>query len=171
MTRVATLLRGAYADHHDDPAGAIAARDSIFARARDEYRALSFPSGGFRSFVDEPLNNAILLHYLLYGTDLDVFEAIYDAQGDDLGRALAAIRKAAETDLADPFGAVRRAFPQAASVRGGWCRPVCDLDRAEHELAGTGAVEAERGDLLIGTGGHEAFDHRFFPAEEERHRS
>ncbi len=173
VTRVATLLRGAYTDHDGDPAGAIAARESIFARARDEYRALSFPSGGFRSFVDEPLNNAILLHYLLYGTDLDVFEAIYHAQGDDLGRALAAIRKAAETDLSDPFGAVRRAFPQAVSVRGRWCGgsgAVCDLDRAEHELAGTGSIETERGDLPIGTGGHEAFDHLFFPAEEERHR-
>src|SRR5262249_25409940 len=67
VTHVATLLRGAYADHHGDPAAALAAREAIFARARDEYRELRFTAGGFPSFVNEPLNNAVLLHYLLYG--------------------------------------------------------------------------------------------------------
>ncbi len=114
VTRVATLVRGAYADHHGDPAGAVAAREAIFAHAREDYRALPFVSGGFPHFVEEPLNNAVLLHYLLYGTDLDVFETVYHSRGDDLRSALEFIRDAAKRDLADPFGAVRRAVAAAA---------------------------------------------------------
>ncbi len=113
VTHVATLLRGAYADHRGDLPAAIAAREAIFTRAREECRSLPFTSGGFPSFASEPLNNAVLLHYLLYGTDLDVFEAVYRSRGDDLRRALEFIRDAAKHDLADPFGAVRRAVAAA----------------------------------------------------------
>ena len=109
VSRLATLLRGIYADT-SDPAQVLAARAALFARARDEYRALPFANGGFPSFVEEPLNNAVLLHHLIYGTDLDLFEAISRARGDDLRAALVFIRDAAQTAPSDPFGAVRRAF-------------------------------------------------------------
>ncbi|MBI3769294.1 MAG: aminopeptidase [Deltaproteobacteria bacterium] len=111
VSRLATLLRGVYADAAD-PAQTLAARDTLFAQARAEYRALPFANGGFPSFVAEPLNNAVLLYYLLYGTDLDLFETIYHARGDDLGAAIAFIQAAAKTAPSDPFGAVRRAFEE-----------------------------------------------------------
>jgi predicted aminopeptidase len=109
VSRLQTLLRGAYADASDQTQ-ALAARAALFARARTEYRALPFADGGFPSFVAEPLNNAVLLHYLLYGTELDLFEAIYQGRGGDLRATLAFIRDAAETAPSDPFGAVRHAF-------------------------------------------------------------
>jgi predicted aminopeptidase len=109
VSRLATSLRDAYA-RAGDPAQALAARDALFAAAKAEYRTLPFVDGGFPGFVAEPLNNAVLLHYLLYGTDLDLFEAIYDTSGHDLRAALAFIRDAAKPAPADPFGAVRRTF-------------------------------------------------------------
>lgn len=119
VTRIATFVRGAYADHHDDPVAALAARDAIFARARDEYRTLPFANGGFPSFTEHPLNNAVLMHYLIYGTDLDLFEAIGHAHGGDLRAALAFIRDAAKGDTSDPFGAVRRAFAAVPAAPSG----------------------------------------------------
>ncbi len=110
VTRIAADIGAAVAAHPADPAAALAARDAVFVHARDEYRTIHFVNGGFPSFTEHPLNNAVLIHYLLYGTDLDVFEAIYHARGDDLAAALAFIRDAAKRDTADPFGAVRRAM-------------------------------------------------------------
>ncbi len=113
VTRLATLLRRVYAAaDRAAPAQTLAARAALFAQARADYRALPFANGGFPSFVAEPLNNAVLLHYLLYGTDLDLFETIYHARGDDLGGAIAFIQAAAKTAPSDPFGAVRRAFEE-----------------------------------------------------------
>ncbi len=116
VQRLAASLRAAYASAADT-AQALAARDALFAAAKAEYRTLPFAAGGFPSFSSEPLNNAVLLHYLLYGTDLDVFEAVYHARGDDLRDALVFIRRAAEQAPKQPFDAVRRALE--LSVRAG----------------------------------------------------
>jgi predicted aminopeptidase len=124
VSRIATLVRGVYADAAD-PAAALAAREALFTRAREEYRALPFVGGGYPSFVEAPLNNAVLLHYLIYGTDLDLFDAIYHARDDDLRAAIAFIQAAAKGAPTDPFGAVRRAFeadgaaPAAVTRRSG----------------------------------------------------
>ncbi len=108
VSRIATLVRGVYADAAD-PAAALAAREGLFTRAREEYHALPFVGGGYPSFVESPLNNAVLLHYLLYGTDLDLFDAIYHARDDDLQATIAFIKAAAKQAPMDPFGAVHRA--------------------------------------------------------------
>jgi predicted aminopeptidase len=113
--RLATLLRGAYADAAD-AAQAVAARDALFARAREEYAALPFAVGGFPRFINDPLNNAVLLHYLLYATELDLFEAAYSARGRDLAASLAFIKEAAKRDPKDPFGALRRALDAERSI-------------------------------------------------------
>ena len=137
-TRLATSLRAAYASA-GDLAQALAAREVIFAAARTEYQTLPFAAGGFPSFAREPLNNAVLLHYLLYGTDLDLFEAIYHAQGDDVRSALGFIRDAAKRASTDPFGAVRRAF-DAGVPRGvvgspdAEIQPLAPTHRGYHEV-------------------------------------
>ncbi|HEY2386739.1 MAG TPA: aminopeptidase [Candidatus Binatia bacterium] len=113
VEKLAMSLRATYAAN-PDPAAAVVARDAVFAAARVEYAGLPFVAGGFPSFAKEPLNNAVLLHYLLYGTDLEIFEAIYRNQGEDLRRALTFIHDAAETAPREPFAAVRRAFTAAA---------------------------------------------------------
>jgi predicted aminopeptidase len=113
VSKLAASLRATYAAN-SDPAAAVAARDLVFAAAKVEYASLPFVAGGFPSFAKEPLNNAVLLHYMLYGTDLEIFEAIYRNQGDDLGKALTFIRAAAETAPHEPFAAARRALTAAA---------------------------------------------------------
>ncbi len=118
VQRLAAALRATYA-RENDPARAIAARDALFTAAKHEYTTLPFVAGGFPSFLREPLNNAVLLHYLLYGTDLGIFEAIYHARGDDVAAALAFIRAAADTAPREPFEAVRRAFTAAAPPASG----------------------------------------------------
>jgi predicted aminopeptidase len=50
-------------------------------------------------------NNAAILHQLLYRRELRAFEAVWSAQGADLGRTVAGITAAART-AADPFAAM-----------------------------------------------------------------
>jgi len=112
VEKLAASLRAVYAAAAD-PGAAVAGRDAIFTGAKADYPRLPFVAGGFPGFVREPLNNAVLLHYLLYGTDLEIFEAIYRAQGEDLAKALTFIHDASETAPREPFEAVRRALRAA----------------------------------------------------------
>ena len=108
LDRLVTALRAAYAAAPDD-AAAVAARTPIFAAAKEEFRALGLGNSDFTRFLGEPLNNAVVLHYLIYSTDLDLFEQVHRREGD-LKRAIAFIQHAAEDEPHAPFAAVRRAF-------------------------------------------------------------
>src|SRR6185295_15119497 len=110
-------LRAAYAAAPDEQA-AVAAREPIFDAARREFQALGLGKTAFTRFASETLNNAVILHYLIYSTDLDVFEKIFQREGD-LRAAVAFIQRAAHEDEHHPFEAVRRAFaalPQLAAT-------------------------------------------------------
>jgi predicted aminopeptidase len=108
LDHLATALRAAYAAAPDE-AAALAARTPIFERAKEEFRALGLGRTAFTRFLSEPLNNAVVLHYLIYSTDLDLFEQVHRHKGD-LKRAIALIQRAAKDDPHQPFAAVRRAF-------------------------------------------------------------
>ena len=121
VDRLAARLRGIYAAAPDEPA-ALAAREEIFAAARSEFRSLAFARKRFDAFLTEPLDNAVVLHHLLYTTALDVFEAIYRRHGD-LRSALSFIERAAHGE-GDPFTAVRRALGELGpSEAAGASRP------------------------------------------------
>ncbi|MBI2533051.1 MAG: hypothetical protein HYW03_12715, partial [Deltaproteobacteria bacterium] len=60
----------------------------------------------FRGFAKQPLNNAVMIHYLLYLKNLRLFEALYELQGRDLARVIAAMREAVPKGD-DPFETVR----------------------------------------------------------------
>lgn len=64
----------------------------------------------FRGFLQQSLNNAVIVHYLLYLTDLELFEALYEVHGKDLARLMARISDSLR-DGGDPFVAVRRLLP------------------------------------------------------------
>lgn len=54
-----------------------------------------------------PLDNAVLLARRVYATGLDDFEAVYELEQRDLGRAIRRIIELAKQQPDDPFGAVR----------------------------------------------------------------
>ena len=93
-----------------DSTGMGAARDSIFARARERLggplrRALTTYSVDW--LLSQPLNNATVVAARVYRTKLDLFDRVLQAHGGDVRAATAAIFKAvpAKHDT-DPYLAV-----------------------------------------------------------------
>jgi predicted aminopeptidase len=83
-------------------------RQGIFARAKEEWseRIAQEPNHRFRNFGKQPLNNAVVIHYRLYLKDLKLFEALYNAEGKNLPRAIDSIREAVAKG-GEPYEAVQ----------------------------------------------------------------
>ena len=84
-------------------------REQVFARSKEEWqrRIADRPNHSFRGFGQRPLNNAVLMHYMVYLKDLDLFESLYEACGQDLGRTIETLRKAVDKG-GEPFETVRQ---------------------------------------------------------------
>ena len=56
-------------------------REEVFARSKAEWarRVAERPTHRFRAFSQQALNNAVLMHYVVYLKDLDLFESLYQA--------------------------------------------------------------------------------------------
>lgn len=82
-------------------------RQGIFARAKEEWSQLiaQHPNHRFRNFAKRPLNNAVIIHYMLYLKNLGLFEALYDAEDKNLVGAIDSIREAVANG-GEPFEAV-----------------------------------------------------------------
>jgi predicted aminopeptidase len=83
-------------------------REEVFARSKAEWaRRFGDPSSyQSRSFVQQPLNNAVIIQYTLYLKKLKLFEALYDAEGKSLTRLIASIREAVSKG-GEPFEQVQ----------------------------------------------------------------
>lgn len=83
-------------------------REEVFARVKADWalRIADRPGHRFRAFSQQPLNNAILMHYSVYLKDLDLFESIYESCGRNLVKTVDTVR-AAVTKGGEPFEAVR----------------------------------------------------------------
>ena len=83
-------------------------REEIFTRSKAEWarRVDGRPQHRFRGFAQQPLNNAVLMHYVVYLKNLGLFEALYESQGHDLVRTIEALRQATEKG-GEPFEAAR----------------------------------------------------------------
>ena len=83
-------------------------REGIFDRGKKEWeeRIAGRPTHRFRGFAQQPLNNAVLIHYLLYLKNLKLFEAVYEAKEKNLIKVIDAIREAV-TEGGEPFERVR----------------------------------------------------------------
>ena len=109
-TRLWNELDSAYRAHPDDRAARLAARDTIYARAR---RLLIDSVGPQLRRVDPrvldrvQLDNAALLARRIYLTDLDAFDAIYAAEGRDLRRAISRVITLAKRREDDPYAELR----------------------------------------------------------------
>ena len=108
INQVADTLRGLY--RRDIPrADKLRLREEVFARSQEEWRRYlaEHPDQSFRRFSQRSLNNAVLMNYLVYLTQIDMFESLYGANGNDLTRTVEAMRSAVAKG-GDPFEAVRQ---------------------------------------------------------------
>ncbi|HEV7992240.1 MAG TPA: aminopeptidase [Gemmatimonadaceae bacterium] len=109
--RVAAAFAARPGDEPAQVASRIAARDSLYAEAREEIVHELVPqlrTMSPRAAERIRLDNAVLMARRVYLTDLDVFDAVLAKNGGDLRRAVAAIIVAARSDSKHPFDAVRR---------------------------------------------------------------
>ncbi|MDP2602683.1 MAG: aminopeptidase [Deltaproteobacteria bacterium] len=87
-------------------------REHIFESGKKEWeeRIAARPGHRFRGFAKQPLNNAVMIHYLLYLKNLELFEAVYEAKAKNLIKVIDAIREAVK-EGGEPFDAVRLLLP------------------------------------------------------------
>jgi predicted aminopeptidase len=84
-------------------------REEVFTRSKAEWarRIADRPMHRFRGFSQQALNNAVLMHYVVYLKDLDLFESLYESAGYNLPKTIELLQQAADKG-GDPFDAVRR---------------------------------------------------------------
>ena len=89
----------------------------LFAEINADYARLKPTLSGLERFdLDkEPLNNAVLLNYLLYFHDLDHFAALDRIHHEDTRATIQAIIELANSEPDDPFHAIWRATINAPS--------------------------------------------------------
>jgi predicted aminopeptidase len=109
-TRLWQELDSAYRAHPEVREARLAARDTIYARAR---RVLIDSVGPKLERIDPralervQLDNAALLARRIYLTELDVFDTVYEAEGRDLKRAIALVMTMARRREDDPYAELR----------------------------------------------------------------
>jgi predicted aminopeptidase len=117
LERMAEALTELYDREISDEAK-LRLREKVFSSFKTEWanRTHIQSSRRFRSFSQQPMNNAVLIHYLLYLRDLKLFESVYQAMGRNLVRAIEAIRDAVQKG-GEPFERVQMLLdgPQTAS--------------------------------------------------------
>jgi len=91
-------------------------REEIFSSAQEAWkkRIGDRKKNRFQNFYKQPLNNAVMIQYLLYLKNLRLFEALYENQNHDLVRTLDAIR-AAVPNGNDPFDTVQGLLAKRSS--------------------------------------------------------
>jgi predicted aminopeptidase len=94
-------LREFYKDARGDPE-LLRARGRVFAGISRRFRALALESDRYDEFLDEPINNASLLHDRLYYRDLEVFEELFRRRGG-LRRSVDALKTIEEEGSDRPF--------------------------------------------------------------------
>ena len=83
-------------------------REQVFTQSKAEWaeRVEAGSAQRYRGFVLRPLNNAVLMHYVTYLTNLKLFESLYAAEGKNLARFVATVRKGVTGDQ-EPFAVVQ----------------------------------------------------------------
>lgn len=83
-------------------------REEVFARSKAEWarRVSTGAAPRFRGFALQPLNNAVLIAYVIYLKNLPLFEGLYDAEGRNLARFIATIREPVKRGD-EPFAVVQ----------------------------------------------------------------
>jgi len=122
---LSAALDSAFAEHPNDRALRIAARDSIYRAARRTLVDSLAPR--FRTIAPVyaarvPLDNAALLARRVYASGLDVFDLLWQEDGRDLRQTVRDVIAAARSDPGDPLAAVRRLAARRAPGASGPAR-------------------------------------------------
>ena len=110
-TQLSSSLDSAYAQHPDNKSARIAARDTIYQRARQTLVSDIGPKLRTVSpfYVQRvPLDNASLLARRVYAKDLGLFDLIYHRENKNLRATIARLIQLAKSDRDDPYRALRR---------------------------------------------------------------
>jgi predicted aminopeptidase len=118
-TKVIKSLDSAYASHPESKEARIAARDTVYMRARQALiseigPALKTISPRYAERV--PLDNASLLARRVYASDLEVFDRVYEREGRNLRRTIGQIIQLARSEPSAPFAAVRKWLGPPADI-------------------------------------------------------
>jgi hypothetical protein len=100
----------AFKAHPTDSLARLAARDTLYARARRELVDTVGPqlkTISRRGLERVRLDNAALLAHRIYTTQLDLFDEIWVKNGGDLRRTVTAIIEAAKKKSRAPFEGIR----------------------------------------------------------------
>ncbi len=109
-TQLSNSLDSAYGKHPESKAARIAARDTIYQRARQTLVSEIGPRLRTVSpfYVQRvPLDNASLLARSVYAQDLDLFDQVHDREGRNLRRTIARVIALAKSSPKDPYSALR----------------------------------------------------------------
>jgi predicted aminopeptidase len=92
-------------------AARLGARDTIYRAARTDLIETLGPklrTIGPRYLEQVPLDNAALLARRVYLTHLELFDDVYEREGEDVRRAVTRIIELAKREPKDPYGAIER---------------------------------------------------------------
>jgi len=83
-------------------------REEVFARGKAEWarRITGRSQPRYSGFSQQPLNNAVLMHYLVYLSDLELFESVYQKSGQSVAKTVEMLKRATD-EGGEPFEAVR----------------------------------------------------------------
>ncbi len=100
LGRFTQRLRDAYAAGIDSTA-----RQELFRAGQEEFRQLPFATGTYADFGTQPLNNAVILHHVMYAKRLRDFDRLAEG-GGDLAATIRAVIDAVRAHPGDPFDAL-----------------------------------------------------------------
>ena len=110
-------------DRSADSLARVAARDTVYARARRALadsvapRLTAVPPSRAAAWASRiQLDNAALLARRIYARELELFDSVYVREGGDLRRAVSRIVALAEGRPKDPYGALREWVNGAATA-------------------------------------------------------
>lgn len=109
-SRLIASLDSAYSAHPRDKGARIAARDTVYAQAREQLvREIAPQLKTINPLYAErvQLNNAALLARRVYATDLDLFDRVYERENRDLRRTIGRIITLAKREPGPPFSELR----------------------------------------------------------------
>jgi predicted aminopeptidase len=109
LGRFTERLRQAYASNTPD-------RERLFREGQEEFRHLALQTRQYSDFGTEHLNNAVILHYLMYADRLSEFDALLQQEGGDLCRTIEVVIAAVKKG-GDPFAAVEGLLRAKAAGR------------------------------------------------------
>jgi predicted aminopeptidase len=117
LQRLVASLEALYAREDMTSEQKVAARDVVIDRWRAEYAREVVPRlrRTFRTYHEQPINNATLIGTRLYYYRLDLFDEVYRSLGVPLREAIQTMIDAAESSPDAPFEAIERLAAVAGS--------------------------------------------------------